>query len=48
MIKNKDNAVATIGYLLKKLGIAYTDNYLSKQLQIHPFYPSLAGLTLLE
>ena len=43
--KNKDNAVIITSYLLKKLGIKYTDYYLSKQLQTHPFYPSLAAVS---
>jgi len=43
--KNQDNAVVVTGYLLKKIGIKYTDYYLSKQLQTHPFYPSLAAVS---
>ena len=43
--KNTDNAIDAPIYLLKKNGIKYTEEYLSEQLQTHPFYPSLAAIS---
>ncbi|MDL2313264.1 hypothetical protein LJC68_10360 [Bacteroidales bacterium OttesenSCG-928-B11] len=40
-----DNVVDATSYLLKNLGVKFTENYLSNKLQTHPFYPSLAAVS---
>ena len=42
--KNVDNVIDVASYLLKRVGVKHTENHLSKQLQTHPFYPSLAAV----
>ena len=43
--QKKDNTTDALTYLLKSLGIKFTDAYLIKELRSHPFYPSLAAIS---
>jgi len=40
--RNIDNVIDTSGYLLKKLGVKFTDSFFSETVRSHPYYPSLA------
>jgi len=40
-----DNVIDTTGFLLKKLGVIFTNSFFSDTLQSHPFYPSFAAVS---